>query len=121
MDDNFFEPLDNYTEKLDSSYSGCLQIQNLSGGILQVSEGFYMRNYSFGLVSKSNKNIEKFTKQRKIKIYEFSVAKAPKKKKIQEEKKIEVPMAEEPAQSIDILNLTALFSTKESNKNQDEI
>ena len=80
-----------------------------------------MRNYSFGLVSKSNKNIEKFTKQRKIKIYEFSVAKAPKKKKIQEEKKIEVPMAEEPAQSIDILNLTALFSTKESNKNQDEI
>jgi hypothetical protein len=114
MNDNFFEPLDKYTEKLDSSYSGCLQIQNLSGGILQVSEGFYMRNYSFGLISKNNKNVEKFTKLRKIKIHEFSLVKAPKKKKIKEEKKIEVPVAEKPAQSIDINNLTALFNTKES-------
>ena len=121
MDNNFFEPLDNYTEKLDSSFSGCIQIQNLSGGLLQVVEGFYMRNYSFGLVSKNNKNVEKFLRQRKIKVYEFSVAKAPKKKKIQEEKKIEVHVAEEPAQSIDIDNLTALFNSKESNKNQDEI
>lgn len=121
MDNNFFEPLDKYEEKLDSSFSGCVQIQNLSGGLLQVVDGVYMRNYSFGLVSKNNKNVEKFLKQRKIKIYEFSVAKAPKKKKIQEEKKIEMPPVEESVQSIDINNLTALFNTVESNKNQDEI
>ena len=121
MDNSFFQPLDNYTEKLDSSYSDCFQIQNLSGGILQAAEGFYMRNYSFGLVSKNNKNIEKFLKQRKIKVYDFSIVKAPKKKKIQEETKVEMPVAEETAQSIDIVNLTALFSKEERNKNQDEI
>lgn len=121
MDNNFFQPLDNYTEKLNSSYSDCVQIQNLSGGILQAVEGFYMRNYSFGLVSKNNKNIEKFLKQRKIKVYEFSVVKAAKKKKTEEKKEIEMPPAEKPAQSIDIDNLTALFSKEASNKNQDEI
>jgi hypothetical protein len=56
-----------------------------------------------------------------INVLTFSIVKAPKKKKIQEDKKIEAPVAGEPAQSIDINNLTALFNTKESNKNQDEI
>lgn len=121
MDDSFFQPLDSYTEKLDSSYSDCVQIQNLSGGILQAAEGFYMRNYSFGLVSKNNKNIEKFLKQRKIKVYDFSIVKAQKKKKIQEEVKIEMPVTEETVQSIDISNLTALFNKEESHKNRDEI
>lgn len=121
MDNSFFQPLDNYIEKLDSSYSDCVQIQNLSGGILQAAEGFYMRNYSFGLISKNNKNIEKFLKQRKIKVYEFSVIKAPRKKKIQEETKIEMLVPEETEQSIDIGNLAALFNKEESLKNQDEI
>jgi hypothetical protein len=121
MDSNFFEPLDKYEEKLDSSYSDCVQIQNLSGSILQAAGGFYMRNYSFGLVSKNNKNIEKFLQQRKIKVYEFSVVKPTKKKKIKEQQKVEMPPAEKPSQSIDIHNLTALFNKEESNKNQDEI
>ena len=121
MDNSFFQPLDSYVEKLDSSYSDCVQIQNLSGGILQAAEGFYMRNYSFGLISKNNKNFEKFLKQRKIKVYDFSVIKAPRKKKIKEEIKVEMPISEETEQSIDIGNLTALFSKEERNKNQDEI
>ena len=121
MDDNFCELLDNFMEKLDSSYSDCVQVQNVSGGLLHVAEGVYVRNYSFAIVSKNNKNLKKFVERKKVLIHNFSITKAPKKKKVIPEIVNEAIEAEEIAQSIDITNLTAIFNPKESNKNQDEI
>lgn len=111
MDENFFEPLDGYEPKLDSSYSGCVQIQNTSGMMLHVAEGFYLANYAFALISKKNKNLEKFTAKRKIKIHDFTVAKTAKKKKKPVEPKVETP---EIAQSIDIEELSAMFTMDKS-------
>ena len=121
MDDNFCELLDNCVEKLDSSYSGCVQVQNVSGGLLHVAEGVYVRNYSFAIVSKNNKNLKRFLDRKKVLIHNFSITKAPKKKKVIPEIVSETIEAEEIAQSIDMINLTAVFNSKERNKNQDEI
>ena len=121
MDENFFEPLDGYVAKFDNKYSACVQIQNISGTLLRVAEGFYLRNYSFALISKDNKNIDKFLKARKIKIHNFSVSKAPKKKKQVDEIRDVAETEEQKTTNVDIENLSSMFTMGKDNKNQDKI
>lgn len=128
MDANFFEPLDSYTPKVDSSYAGCVQIQNLSGMMLQVVDGHYLRNYAFAIVSKKNEKLDGFVKNRKVKIHEMTISKASKKKKVVEQ---DAPKPEEVSQigqTIDIDELAAMFTMepgkfekKESIENPDAI
>lgn len=128
MDINFFEPLDKPVAKLDNSYNKCVQIQNTSGGMLHIAEGFYLRNYEYALISKDNPKFEKFLKLRKVKVHEFTVSKTAKKKKTVEVKPEVQDGIQETEQSIDIQELSAMFTIDKSKFevenngiNQDEI
>jgi hypothetical protein len=113
MDINFFEPIDELVEKIDSSYAGCVQVQNISGSILQIAEGCYLRTYAFALVSEENNNLEKFIKTRKVKVHPLKFSKTKKKKTTKQEPKEEDNVSK-IGQSIDIDELAAMFTMDKS-------
>jgi hypothetical protein len=121
MDENFFEALNGYQEKLDLQYSGCVQIQNTSGMLLRITNNCYLRNYGYAIVSRKNNNLEKLLKKRKIKSHQFELVKAPKTKKKVDKAQTKTAKTQETKQSIDVSELSAMFTMVPNNNNQDKI
>ena len=121
MEENFFEALDGYRDKLDSQYLGCVLIQNTSGMLLRITDNSYLRNYGFAIISAKNKNLENLLKKRKIKNHQFEFVKTPKKKKNTDKVPVKTAKIQETKESIDINKLSAMFTMVPDNKNKDQI
>ena len=81
MDTSFFQSLDGPVDKADAEFDGYIQILNISGSILQVVDGWYLRANKCAFVHPDNPKVQKLLKLRRIKTMPFKLQKAKKKSK----------------------------------------
>ncbi len=84
MDINFFQALDECVDKAPAEMQGCIQIHNVSGSIIPVIEGWYLRTYKSAFVNPDNPKVQKLIKLRRVRVVPFELEKPTKKKKIKQ-------------------------------------
>jgi hypothetical protein len=82
MDTNFFQSLDGPVDKAGAEFDGYIQVLNISGSIVQVVDGWYLRANKCAFVHPDNQKVQKLLKLRRIKSMPFKPKKKSKSKNI---------------------------------------
>lgn len=106
MDINFFESYEEPLDKVSAEMAGYIQILNISGSIIPVVEGWYLRTHKYAFVHPDNPKVQKLLKLRRVMEIPFTIDKTKKKKSKQV-----IQQPSEPVKEMDELNeLKNLFA-----------
>lgn len=81
MDINFFKAFDECLDRAPAEMRGYIQIHNVSGSIIPVVEGWYLRTFKSAFVHPDNPKVQKLIKLRRVRIVPFELEKPVKNKK----------------------------------------
>jgi hypothetical protein len=93
MDINFFQALDECVDKAPAEMRGYIQIHNVSGSIIPVVEGWYLRTFKAAFVHPDNAKVQKLIKLRRVRVVPFELEKPIKSKKTKQ-------IPEEPSEDV---------------------
>lgn len=106
MDINFFESFEEPLEKAPAEMAGYIQILNISGSIIPVVEGWYLRTHKCAFVHPDNLKVQKLLKLRRVREIPFTIDKTKKKKP----KQITQPPSESVKEMGELKELENLFA-----------
>jgi hypothetical protein len=93
MDIDFFKALDECVDKAPAEMRGYIQIHNVSGSIIPVVEGWYLRTFKCAFVHPDNAKVQKLIKLRRVRVVPFELEKPIKSKKTKQ-------IPEEPSEDV---------------------
>ena len=81
MDIDFFQGFETAVDKAPAEMQGYIQIHNISGEIIPVVEGWYLRTFKCAFVHPDNPKVQRLIERRRVRVVPFSIDKSKKPKK----------------------------------------
>lgn len=113
MDIEYFKSLDSAVEKAPSEMKGLIQVLNVSGSILHILDGRYLRTMKYAFVHPNNPRIQNLIKSRKIQDIPFRLEAASRKKKEIKTAEVLPPVVNKLSELENLKNLFENPSNKE--------